>query len=215
MRARKTRELGATLVEYALVVSLLLVVSVGAIQGLEDNTEAEVANDFDCVSDRPPPPSCQRFALTTTTTEVIDATTSTTEATTTTTEATTTTTEATTTTTAAPVPAPTTASWDLEHEHRGRGGDRRWELAGEFRVRNNTGVSVADRVVTFVIERRNGNSNNGTQVASGSCKTDSQGACDVDVGGSRQWDEVRLIITAIGGNPPLQVPSPSPWIEED
>jgi Flp pilus assembly pilin Flp len=97
---------GATLVEYALIVALVVVASFGAIQFLTNQSEAEVATQADCVSTRPPPPSCQPRAVTTappasspsTPTSTIPA------DTTTTTESTTTTT---TTTTTAPPPATT------------------------------------------------------------------------------------------------------------
>jgi hypothetical protein len=57
------------MVEYALVVALLVVVSVGALQVLSDASGDEVANEMDCVSTRPPPPSCQLRAVSTTTTD--------------------------------------------------------------------------------------------------------------------------------------------------
>lgn len=46
---------GATLVEYAMVASLLLVVSMVAIDGLTTAADGEVNNQAECVSDRPPP----------------------------------------------------------------------------------------------------------------------------------------------------------------
>lgn len=45
----------ATLVEYALVSSLLLVVSLVAIDGLSTAADGEINNQAECVSDRPPP----------------------------------------------------------------------------------------------------------------------------------------------------------------
>lgn len=50
---------GASLVEYALVLALLVVASLGSIRYLEDETGKEVDNQANCISDRPPPPSCQ------------------------------------------------------------------------------------------------------------------------------------------------------------
>lgn len=49
--------------EYALAVSLIVVASLGVIEALEDDTSDEVANQADCISTRPPPPSCQPAAL--------------------------------------------------------------------------------------------------------------------------------------------------------
>jgi hypothetical protein len=57
------------MVEYALVVALIVSVSATAIQGLTDASEDEVANEMDCVSTRPPPPSCQLRSVATTTTD--------------------------------------------------------------------------------------------------------------------------------------------------
>ena len=49
---------GATLVEYALVLSLLVVGGLASYEYLSDAAEAEVENQADCVSDRPPPGDC-------------------------------------------------------------------------------------------------------------------------------------------------------------
>jgi hypothetical protein len=46
---------GATLVEYGLVFSLLVVVSLGALGFLNDSASNEIENQAVCVSDRPPP----------------------------------------------------------------------------------------------------------------------------------------------------------------
>ncbi len=67
MRDRPIRRVagqrGAALVEYALAVSLLVVASIGAVQFLEDETAAEVDNQADCLSTRPPPTTCQAEPL--------------------------------------------------------------------------------------------------------------------------------------------------------
>jgi hypothetical protein len=68
-RLRRLGDRGATMVEYALVVALIVSVSATAIQGLTDASEDEVANEMDCVSTRPPPPSCQLRSVATTTTD--------------------------------------------------------------------------------------------------------------------------------------------------
>ncbi|QGG95699.1 TadE family protein [Actinomarinicola tropica] len=49
---------GATLVEYALVFSLLVVLAIGAVEFLNAQSDAEINNQADCVSDRPPPGDC-------------------------------------------------------------------------------------------------------------------------------------------------------------
>lgn len=60
---RGRRDRGAAVVEYALVLSLLVVASIGAAQFLEDETADEVDNQADCLSTRPPPVSCQSEPL--------------------------------------------------------------------------------------------------------------------------------------------------------
>ncbi|MDE0803531.1 MAG: hypothetical protein OSA99_09425 [Acidimicrobiales bacterium] len=55
---------GASLTEYALALVVLVVGSIGVFQTLEDNASAEVDNQADCISQRPPPLSCQPAALT-------------------------------------------------------------------------------------------------------------------------------------------------------
>ncbi|MCC5951967.1 MAG: hypothetical protein JJU45_07710 [Acidimicrobiia bacterium] len=50
---------GAALTEYSLVFALLVVLSLGAIQGLTDRADDEATNQAECISKRPPPESCQ------------------------------------------------------------------------------------------------------------------------------------------------------------
>jgi Flp pilus assembly pilin Flp len=57
-RMLRRSDRGATLVEYALVFSLVAVVSIGAIEFLQAQSEEEIDNQADCVSDRPPPSGC-------------------------------------------------------------------------------------------------------------------------------------------------------------
>lgn len=54
---------GATLVEYALVLSFLVLAGIGAVNLLDSGARREVGNQEDCVSRRPPPPSCQLPAV--------------------------------------------------------------------------------------------------------------------------------------------------------
>lgn len=68
---RLARDIGASLVEYALVVALFLVVSVGAIQYLSTESEEATAVQIDCVEQRPPAASCQLPAIVTSTTDSI------------------------------------------------------------------------------------------------------------------------------------------------
>lgn len=61
---------GATLVEYALVVSLLLVGSLAAIDRVTEATSDEIGNQADCIETRPPRPECQLSPVLPTTTTV-------------------------------------------------------------------------------------------------------------------------------------------------
>ena len=54
---------GASLTEYALALVVLVVGSIGVFQTLEDNTADEVDKQANCISQRPPPLSCQPAAL--------------------------------------------------------------------------------------------------------------------------------------------------------
>jgi len=56
-------ERGATLVEYALIMALVVFAAVASIEFLTDRSDREVNNQADCVSMRPPPPSCQVGAI--------------------------------------------------------------------------------------------------------------------------------------------------------
>lgn len=95
------------MVEYALIMSSLVVVSLGAVQFLQDRATDESQNQADCIAERPPRASCQIPAITTTSTPSTVVTTATTGWT-----GTAPTTGSTTTTTTAPPPDPNTATWD-------------------------------------------------------------------------------------------------------
>jgi Flp pilus assembly pilin Flp len=161
---RVRRELGATLVEYSLILAVVVVGAIGAISYLADRGSAEVADQADCVSTRPPPPSCIRASVTTVTT-VTPPSTSTTEAPTTTT---TTSAPATTTTTAAPGTTTTTAPaagfdgsssllfWDTRGRYEGHRGDRRlvsWWGSGWVLITDSGGrrVGGAEVVVQWAV----------------------------------------------------------------
>jgi hypothetical protein len=66
-RARR-RQRGATLPEYALALTALVVASLGAIAALERASSEEVNNQAECVASRPPPPGCQLPPIVTSTT---------------------------------------------------------------------------------------------------------------------------------------------------
>jgi len=56
---RLRRDVGATLAEYALIFSLLIVGSVAAVEFLSAEAGEQIDNNADCVSKRPPPVECQ------------------------------------------------------------------------------------------------------------------------------------------------------------
>ncbi len=204
------------MVEYALVLAALVVLSFGAIQGLEDNSEAEVANEFDCISERPPPPSCQKRAVTTTTTtggaststtlpvETTETTVPTTATPTTetpTTETPTTETPTTETPTTAPAPAARVTWHDEDSDDDGR---FHWEAWAQVRIRNGS-TDISNAVVTIEVRLEDGSPH-----ATFTCTTGSNGRCP-----SRQWiddipnssDWVTFVVVDIDAVPPLSVPS--------
>lgn len=133
---------GATLVEYSLVVAVLLVPSVAAISWLTTQSGKETNAQADCVSMRPPPVSCQAKSITTTT-----STTAPPPTTTTTIAGPTTTTTAppTTTTTAAPVGS---ATWNTTASTYTGGSTRRITL--QVDLKSNPGnVNLPDAIVSF------------------------------------------------------------------
>jgi Flp pilus assembly pilin Flp len=164
---------GATLVEYALIVALVVAASSGAIQFLTDQSEAEVATQADCVSTRPPPPSCQPRAVTTAPPASSPSTptnpTSTIPAdTTTTTESTTTTT----TTTTTPPPATTPPSYELSlTTTTGRAGaSQNWSAEVSPIVTNASNGIVAGVEVRFSWAA-------GSNTGQGICVTGPDGRC--------------------------------------
>lgn len=54
------RSRGAALLEYALVLVLVVIGSIGAIDALEDDASDEVDNQATCLEERPPPAACQQ-----------------------------------------------------------------------------------------------------------------------------------------------------------
>lgn len=78
LHAKLHNDRAATGVEYALLIAVFASVGIGASKYLTDNANRQVSNQADCVSTRPPPPSCQVRALSGTTTTTNPATTTTT-----------------------------------------------------------------------------------------------------------------------------------------
>jgi len=191
---------GAALIEYALALSLFVFVSIGALEMLEDSTREEVANEFDCVSERPPPPSCQLRAVTTTT--------STTTTTTTTTEV-----PVDTTTSSVPTgdPDPSTVAVVQWEPIRPLQFDR-GSLNGPILLLEYGGEP--DRTLSYDVRERDG-----TVVGRGSCDTFSffgLVVCQVRVSVPPDAGDMQVVITSISGSPPLAPPADgSPWVERD
>jgi Flp pilus assembly pilin Flp len=164
-RRSRRRERGATLVEYALLASLFVVVSLGAINALADglssqavDVEAGIANPPTLVPDADAATSTTlAFPSTTTSTTAAPTTTSTTAAPTTTSSTTTststsTTSTSTTSTTAAPTTTTTAPPTTGGSTATGSGtnlGNGYWQASGTFTVRNNLNQPVANAVVTI------------------------------------------------------------------
>lgn len=189
---RGRAERGATLVEYVLIVAAVVGLGLLAIRFLTSEGSAEVASQADCVSTRPPPPSCIRPVLTTTTT-VVAPSTSTTEAPTTTTTAppttTTTTTAPSSTTTAAPTTSTTAparqwggdASFDNNVERvYPSGPNGQWYFRVDINLNDARGYNDSNVVVEVrytITDPVNG----GTGVVT--CTTDNRGDCTLRVPG--------------------------------
>jgi Flp pilus assembly pilin Flp len=77
-QARFKGTVGAALVEYALIVALIVVPTIGAASYLTTQAKTQTVNQANCISTRPPPASCQIRAITTTTSTVPASTTTTT-----------------------------------------------------------------------------------------------------------------------------------------
>lgn len=203
---------GATLVEYALVVALVVVPSIGAIARVNDNSSDYYSNASDDIGDLPqsgidntpdssvPSGSSSTTAPATTSTTAAPTTTSTTAPpTTTTTIPTTTTTMATTTTTLL-------RSRILSLENTSyNNGSYYYARARVKVVRSDTGLAVNGASVSIRMVDDRGNSTNK------SCNTDSTGRCQVSwsrpdwygpvtatarsVSASPTWDGVQMSVS--------------------
>ena len=174
-----------------------------------------MANEFDCVSERPPPTTCQQRALTVTTTST--STPSTTSSTTTPSSTTTTTTPPSTTTTSPPPSSTTTgpssttsttaassatsATWTFIR--RGNYDGYEYVIA-VFYLYDASGNPVSGRTVDVSVRVNSGN-----QVASGGCTTgsgDQAGRCAAIYGIPNSAGDVYLVATGVRGTPPLDPP---------
>ena len=193
---------GATLVEYALIVALMVVTSLGAIKSLERNADSY----YDTTSSRIGAlPSAS--GDTPTGTSIPGGSSSTTAAPTTTTAAPTTTTAAPTTTTAAPTTtttaAPTTttvaqrsfvSAMSDTSDSQGTG----WRPAVTVTIRNTvTNASIENATVTVTFRRTNGN-----LLGSNSCTTNNSGVCQAQIAGvNNNINPVVATVTSVTSTP--------------
>lgn len=213
---RPWRERGAALVEYAVVLSVLVIALIPAIDALENTSSAEVNNEFDCVSQRPPPESCQARALAittttapTTTTTAPAVTTTTAPAATTTTAAPITTTSTTSTSTTAPAPTTTTTApvlaTSVQWAYTNRGdSDGNEYVSTALRLTDANGNPLSNRPLSISVKTPSGQTVGGT-----TCTTwsgDYAGVCVLYVGVPNWADSVRFTVTAVGGSPAASVP---------
>jgi hypothetical protein len=229
---------GATVVEYALIVAVMVAASVVAIQFLTDQGSAEVASEADCVSTRPPPESCIAAAVTTSTT-VDPVSTVTTEAPTTTTSTSTTTTAppssssstssttqatSTTTSTAPPNSYPGTGSFTGSdtNGYYGWGGLYAWSASADLYIKDANGNAVGGVAVEVrwtVVNPARSDSGQATCTTSGGGRwgNNNRGRCTVNIPGGWQgldpsWATIRLEIVTIDGK---AAPAGTPTLDLD
>ena len=207
-RRSKGAERGATLVEYALIVSLMIVTSLGAIKSLERNADEYYDTTSSRIgalpgTDGAAPTGTSIPGASSTTTAVPTTTTTTAPPTTTTTAAPTTTTTTappTTTTTAAPTTTSTTIAARSRvtstSDRSTNGGSSTWNAVLRVNLDNSvTGADVNGATIT-VTYRTTG----GTLLGTASCTT-SLGRCDASRSVSESYSSVVATVTGVSSSP--------------
>ncbi|MET0881375.1 MAG: hypothetical protein ABWZ14_07470 [Acidimicrobiales bacterium] len=170
----RAKERGATLVEYALIISVFVFGSMGAIQRLDDKSGDYYENASNDIGELPqagvdpdePSPTSSTTSTTTTTTTTTSTTTTTTTPTTTTTTTTTTTVPTTTTTT---IPTRSTIT-ELTDSSTNNGTS--FNAIARVRIRHNkTAAAINNATVTFLLTDSQGST------TTKQCTTDSTGRC--------------------------------------
>jgi Flp pilus assembly pilin Flp len=193
------REKGATLVEYALIVALVVGVSIAGLNVLTSSASNEVASTADCVSKRPQPASCTTSATDPTTTVAsVPASSTTTTApppatTTTTAPPTTTTTAPPTTTTAAPTTTTTAAPTWKGRVNSFSASVSSGVVSASVDLSAPAGGSDKHLVVQFTFEFSDGSSGTAT------CKTNGSGQCTATYGTPSRRGSVVVTITTVDG----------------
>ncbi len=191
---------GATLVEYALIISLFVVPSIGALRRLDSNSRDYYANASDDIGDLPQSdidtsPSSSAVPASTTTTVPV-STTTTAAPTTTTAPPTTTTTMATTTTTAAPTTTTLLRSRIFElTDISSNNGSSYYARARVKIVRSDTGLAVRGASVSIRLVDDRGNA------TTKSCTTDSTGRCSVTWSRPDSYGPVTATARSVSASP--------------
>jgi hypothetical protein len=174
------------MVEYSLVISGVVVVSIASLNYLTEQSTESMDNSADCVSTRPPPVSCQVRAVTTTT------------ATTTPGVTTTIAPELTTTTTAPPVSVVQLGTPGFDHTVSP------WTVTPIVEVRTDPGtgfVPVEGAVVTFQFTTF---SPNGNQTTVASCTTSASGQCTwTEPAAYTDGTAIEITVVSIDSDPPV------------
>ncbi|MCB1014944.1 MAG: hypothetical protein KDB10_07470 [Acidimicrobiales bacterium] len=198
-----------TAVEYALIVALLVVPSIGALARLDDASGDYYENASDDIGDLPQlgidtnssdtsVPSDGTTSTTTPATTAPPGSTTTTAAPTTTAPPTTTTTAPPTTTTAAPTTTTTQLRSEINQLSDISRDDGSW-FSARARVkivRNSNGNAVSNASVTIRMVDRWGN------VSNRGCSTDSRGRCSVTWSRPDSYGPVTATVTNVTANPP-------------
>ena len=184
--------------EYALVVALLIVASLGAIKSLDRNARTYYGTTSSRIGALPSvngaaPTGTSIPGASSTTTTAAPTTTTAAPTTTTTAAPTTTTTAAPTTTTAAPRTYISATLGTSDTSGRGT-----WRPALTVTLKNSTsGANVANAAVTVVFKRTNG-----TTLGTDSCTTDATGQCEAQISGvADSITSVVATVTAVTSTP--------------
>ena len=181
---------GATLVEYALIVALIAIPSIGALARLDDASGDYYTDASDDIGDLP-----QLGIDTSSNSSVPSGSTTTTAAPTTTTAAPTTTTTAPTTTTTAPTTTLLRSTISQLTNVSSNNGTSYNAAARVKIIRNSTGAAVTGAAVTIRMVDRFGNSSNR------SCTTDSTGRCTGTWSRPDNNGPVTATVTAVTASP--------------
>ena len=196
MSREQKRDTGATIVEYALGAALILVVGIGAFNFLSSEATQQANTQADCISTRPPPPSCVRTPVPApaapTTTGVAPTTTLTPPSTD----------PPPTTTTTSPPPESTVVGGPAISQLIPGDPLGRWQVSAPITITDPGGAAVAGAVVEARIEL-------GRQPFVVGCTTDAAGVCNIEFGPIPAAEtSLRLVVVSVQSTPPAALPLP-------